>query len=580
MKKELLLSAVLILATGTFAQVNKASSAAAFTGEKQLVRELKVEKNATKAENVVLGTDLKLNVGNNGVKRAAAALETAYDLPEGTYYSGIAPEGLYGAPRIETAIGAEMGFGAYVSDKSASLSWTISNGSETLPLDMDEEGYALYSAFGTIYAPVVTATVGSSKATYQLGVGESKNNTGFIVANPGDFSYISDIDPTYVNSQGQSNLASGFSDTDFYFGTGYTSDGKKAVNVITVFDQPIAPLYVKDFVIYGIPNTAGQPMIPAGKTLTLSLNKIDGSTITNEVIAEATATADDVFSISNYYGITFKFKDIEDGFPVDKNITLGDCTFAAVVSGIDEANVRFLMGFNKGWAAASYVGLEDGKLTALTFQDGAPAYGLHMSMHAVFPSVYVEESTGTAVIPAAGGYGVTQSEGGKDYNDVVVYTSLPYEDESGEKNIWYDAPDWITVEVDESLMNYDDGSFRGVMMFFVKTAEANEGREADVILHTHAGVTSKIHVIQGKGSVGISSADATQYSVVATPEAFELTYPDGVTAAAIYNVAGQEIGRYELSNNGNSTIPASTLGKGVYVVKFIGNTVNSVKVAK
>lgn len=580
MKKELLLSAVLILATGTFAQVNKASSATALTGEKQLVRELKVEKSAAKAENVVLGTDLKLNVGNNGVNRAAAALETAYDLPDGTYYSGISPEGLYGAPRIETAIGAEMGFGAYVSDQSATLSWTISDGNETSPLEIDGNGYALYSAFGTIYAPVVTATVGSSKATYQLGVGESSQNTGFIVANQGEFSYMSDIDPTYT-SGGQGNLITGFSDTDFYFGTGYTSGGKKAVNVITVFDQPIAPLYVKDFVIYGIPLESTQPVIPSGKTLTLSLNKIEGNTITNEVIAEATATADDVFSASNFYGISFKFKDIEDGFPVDKNITLGDCTFAAVVSGIDEANVRFLMGFNKGWAAASYVGLEDGKLTALTFNDGStPAYGLHMSMHAVFPSVYIDEATATATIPAAGGYGVTQSDGGKDYNDVVVYTSLPYEDESGEKNIWYDAPDWITVETDESLMNYSDGSFRGVMMFFVSTTEANEGREADVILHTHAGVTSKIHVIQGKGGVGVSSTDATQYRVVATPEAFELTYPADVTAAAIYNVAGQEIGRYELSNNGNSTIPASTLGKGVYVVKFIGNTVNSVKVAK
>ena len=580
MKKELLLSAVLILATGTFAQVNKTSSATALTGEQQLVRELKVEKSATKAENVVLSTDLKLNVVNNGVKRAAGALETAYDLPEGTYYTGISPEGFYPVPRIETAIGAEMKFGAYVSDKSASVSWTISNGSEIFSLGMDENGSALYSALDMIYAPVVTATVGSSEATYQLGVGESEGNTGFIVPNPGDFSYMSDIDPAYT-SNGRGNLISGFSDTDFYFGTGYELNGKKAVSVITVFDQPIAPLYVQDFVIYAVPNTDGGAIIPTGKTLTLSLNKIDGSTITNEVIAEATATADDVFSIGNFYGITFKFKDIEDGFPVNKSITLGDCTFAAVVSGIEKVNVCFLMGFNKSWAAASYVGLEDGNLTALTFNDGqTPAYGMHMSMHAVFPSVYVDENTATAVIPAAGGYGVTHSEGGQDYNDIVVYTSLPYDDESGEPNIWYDAPDWITVETDGSLMNYDDGNFRGIMMFFVKADEPNEGREADVIFHTHAGVTSKIHVIQGKGGVGISSTDATQYSVVATPEAFELTYPAGVTAAAIYNVAGQEIGHYELSNNGNSTIPASTLGKGIYVVKFIGNTVNSVKVAK
>lgn len=533
----------------------------------------------TMDKNVVVTTieslkSVKLNP--RAVTRAGELTEAAYDKPYGAYYFGIDAEGWYSFPYIEVAPFVDLLFWPWADvQEGTTYSWTINRGEEDIPLEQDAEGVATCKVFGLAFTPILTAKNGAATVTYQMAEATVDGNLGFL-ENQSSFVPMSMTDPSY----GEKNNVYGGVGDSFYFGSGYTSDGKNTIGVLTVFDQPMSPLYVKNIVANAIKVNEEQDLIPAGKTLTLSLYKIDSEgKPTQELLASATATADNVEEIpgSGIYNIAFDFKTMEDGFEVIQPITLGDCAFLTQITGVDGVNANFLLGSNKGWAGSSYNILSDGSLNTLTFNDGMiPAYGIHLNMNAFFPNLLIYDENNTVIISKDGGIGVAGVDtDGNPYTAVNLYTNLPLQDEDGEDNIWVEAPDWLKIAVDESA--FED---YGVILYTISTDEANESRAANVIFHTHAGVSAKVQVIQGTPPVGISSTSASKVKVISTADAFELSYPSDVTSATLFNISGQTVASYQLPESGTFTMPASALNKGVYVIKFMGNAVSSVKVVR
>lgn len=102
-----------------------------------------------------------------------------------------------------------------------------------------------------------------------------------------------------------------------------------------------------------------------------------------------------------------------------------------------------------------------------------------------------------------------------------------------------------------------------------------EGRKCYIVFTPTGSAPYKLHI--GQGTVGVESAvitSAAQVSVVG--ENFVVNAPETINAVTVYNVAGQAVATSEIA--GNTTVDASSLAKGVYVLRF--NDGSTVKVIK
>ena len=98
-------------------------------------------------------------------------------------------------------------------------------------------------------------------------------------------------------------------------------------------------------------------------------------------------------------------------------------------------------------------------------------------------------------------------------------------------------------------------------------------RFAQINMSTYA-VSTVLYLLQDDGS-SVNSLSATSTSAKVVNGNFEVA-SDNATAVAVYNLAGQKVA--EAAFEGNTTINAADLAKGVYVLKFNNNAV--VKLAK
>lgn len=102
-----------------------------------------------------------------------------------------------------------------------------------------------------------------------------------------------------------------------------------------------------------------------------------------------------------------------------------------------------------------------------------------------------------------------------------------------------------------------------------------EGRKCYIVFTPTGSAPYKLHI--GQGTVGVESAVITssaQVSVVGGN--FVVSAPESINAVTVYNVAGQAVATSEIA--GNTTVDASSLAKGVYVLRF--NDGSTVKVIK
>lgn len=104
-------------------------------------------------------------------------------------------------------------------------------------------------------------------------------------------------------------------------------------------------------------------------------------------------------------------------------------------------------------------------------------------------------------------------------------------------------------------------------------------RIAILTLTDGLGYTQNFYIIQNTTSgVGVTSAKSYKASIFG--ETLSLAYPEACDKVTVYNVSSQVVGTYELPSGGSYNINTSSWGKGIYLIKFEGDTSHSVKVVK
>lgn len=105
------------------------------------------------------------------------------------------------------------------------------------------------------------------------------------------------------------------------------------------------------------------------------------------------------------------------------------------------------------------------------------------------------------------------------------------------------------------------------------------GRHANVKIMSYAADVT-LEIIQGD-QIGISlDTYESAFNAVRQGDDFVLSYPEDVTAVAVFNIAGQKVAEYALNAGGEYVMPAANLVKGVYVLKFAGHANSSLKIVK
>lgn len=140
-----------------------------------------------------------------------------------------------------------------------------------------------------------------------------------------------------------------------------------------------------------------------------------------------------------------------------------------------------------------------------------------------------------------------------------------------------DEYSWLSYELTEG--EYDAVTLEGYYPYITFTAEELpadvEGRYATVELSIAGATPVEFIVTQGTTGVeGVVATSAAQVSVVGGN--FVVSAPESINAVTVYNVAGQAVATSEIA--GNTTVDASSLAKGVYVLRF--NDGSTVKVIK
>ncbi len=104
-------------------------------------------------------------------------------------------------------------------------------------------------------------------------------------------------------------------------------------------------------------------------------------------------------------------------------------------------------------------------------------------------------------------------------------------------------------------------------------------RIAILTLTDGLGYTQNFYIIQNTAS-GVGVTTAKGYKAAITGETLSLAYPEVCDKVTVYNVSSQVVCAYELPSGGAYHINTSSWGKGIYLIKFEGNTTHSIKVVK
>jgi hypothetical protein len=140
---------------------------------------------------------------------------------------------------------------------------------------------------------------------------------------------------------------------------------------------------------------------------------------------------------------------------------------------------------------------------------------------------------------------------------------------------WQESlPNWIK----STLSDKKDG--KSIYTLTVDALpEGIEYRYDPVILTDGRGGKATFHVSQS-GSVGIKNTKTLSQAKIASVNGnFEFIYsPEVFSKADMFTISGQKIGSYMLPASGKLTVAASALPNGIYIVKFSGKTVVTVKV--
>lgn len=459
----------------------------------------------------------------NVVTRAESPLSVFYMAPFGTLYGGVSPNGrVYSRLLMFTPAFTDITFPGIARSTDTTtpieVQWTYpgtaSDGSDsTIVMKTDENGYGVGSMFGSVEAPTLTAKQGTYTASYQML--DNSDKAAFWLGGTDSLTSLSAASYAMGFYGGFTNGPS-FTTNELFFET-----GKKCVGFVQTMDKPIDSLYVENgFIILGTDADKVENILE-GKTLTLTLCKVENENLVP--YATATATDENVTWLGKgMLSIVFPFMEEDPLFgSVASPIMVKDATYI-IIEGFDQIStpVQALFASAGGFDGNGYALLEDGGLSTVGYSDDPeiPQVNLHIGLTGAIPVAEPYDPSQTVFFPVEGGAGVTgfNAEANKAYNDYDILTLS-----SGEQWLLEEAPEWVTgIEFDNTYVE------RGTIMFFFSADPLPAGethRSGNIVLSLY-GKRVTIPVLQGED-----------------PSAIDNIKTENNSNSPVYNLMGQKV---------------------------------------
>lgn len=302
----------------------------------------------------------------------------------------------------------------------------------------------------------------------------------------------------------------------------------------------------------------------------LTIQRVVDGVLSDTIAASVCLGGDVVADDRGYCAIPFTFtaKDPDTGLETETHLEIKDAIFITL-SGFTDGKVKsldpfFQSGDHPSKESNAFIYLKNtssGKMTLANTSSVLKDFytSFLFNMDAVYPYLWTKNTQYDA-----------PNTGGTQNFDITSYW-IP--------EVWkIEHPDWISTG--ECTTNKETG-INTLPVTAAPLPAGMEGRTAYVKITSYA-CDLTLKVVQGNGGTSGIDANETEAGVKAVRQGddFMLSYPQGLTAVTVYAVSGVRIASYPLSANGQFTLPAAELPKGVYILEFSGNQRKSIKILK
>lgn len=455
------------------------------------------------------------------------------------------------------------------SGGATSYSWTLpdpdgeaSDGLITSTITSTEENPDAYYPDGSFFSnPSLTGSDGSISETYNWGGVDST----YIITGG---SWPSSLGVGSCNYDAHKNMYAYYSSVDngvYSYMYGSQTDGSIDA-VANYFGKPSHKYVLDSLWIY-----AGYCTAPSGTEFKIIIHRvIDGEL--KDTIATATTTIEDVSGpiYSSYdYGYTLSFSDF-DVYDEDLGFDV-----AQEYLEIDDAILVELKGFNADDITFSVLSQqlntsETGENNAyLFYYANEERYfgtytGINTSLAFNMDVIYSYLLSADSVFNAS-------TEGETKTFEMTSYYSPTA--------MWSDSidNDWLSMSY-----SFDQESWDLDFSFTVDALpEGTTGRADTVTIYTY-GSDFTFYIKQGDVSTGINDIlQEEEPEVINNKGTLKVTYSDSYSTLDMFDISGRKIGNYSLPSDGTySFTPDVATGKGIYLLRFSGKSINqkSVKI--
>lgn len=524
---------------------------------------------------------------------AVDTISTSYGRPDGTFFEGYTRDyKAYSSLWLHSPAEVAVDYAPWASDNAATFSWSYNSTTAEAITDSVSSDGTLHFITGITpsgyisYLPKVTAKTSYDDASFVLGQGVA-NKYLFAssversaTADGTDMNGVDEFPSMTLGNMFENKPASGNlygSTAGGAYSPAYSNTSGACKGFMQIIPQLVSPYYMESasLLAYEIGGTA----VPAGGVMKMQFYYLNTDGSLGDLIAESTTNAF-VKTYSTQGVFLFKFQKEEDGFVVDKPVTLGTkAPIAVVITGFNSTwNFRALFGVNKT-LGSSYT-LHGDNLAASTFgysnAPTTPRTDLYIQFNGIFNCLSPYGGSQSLTFPAEGGLGVAgYSSSGSAYNDVDLNSAFNVD--ANMTNVWVEsAPSWVNgMETDSTYF----ADYK-VIAFFFKAEALPAGvtsRSGEIVISSY-GVSAKIPVVQSS-STDVQTISTTGIVVTARENSFKMSYPSAFNSVEVYNVAGRQLGKYTLSDAGSATIPADN-AKGIYLLRFSGAKTETIKILK
>lgn len=547
--KKILLS-LAVLACGT-AMAQNAKSKLVSADVKKASAELVQARTAVKPNKLTAevakmpGTVTKFMTAK-GINRAGSDLEALYNVPTGAFCEGIEPgAGWYSVPVIYTPGLVEQSWLNYSSSSDESeIRYEWYDGGGYIDYETDEDGNGVASMFGSVYTPTLKAMQGkTAESEYQLGQNGTAG-TGYWYGGTSD-EYVNLGNAIFGNGQG---LYSGFSDLNLNTNTPGESSGEpyfdgNIVGFAEIFEAPNDLYSAVSTILTLATEDNSNPAPLGGKELKCVVYALTEDGEIGDVIAEATATDENVTTTGDWlYSFEFTFTEDDPLFgKTEAPIVINGTDILVTYQGFENIATTFYPPFchGDGFAGHGYMLLDNGDLSSVFYRGSyISQIDLAATLTAHIPVMKASDSMPQVVnIPAEGGWGVTVSEGGQDYNDYAINTLTPLDQ-------WdlVECPEWLAIDTDEEYESAENG----IVLFFFGADACEEPQAGNVVFECH-GKQLAITIAQGDVDAAVIDALIAEAETInangSAAGIQHVTYTKKQFNNNTYNVVGQKVAK-------------------------------------